>query len=637
MRRRRRGLYARMVIPNYFRLTSEEDSNTITIGIGASVTTTHLKYLEYSLDEGVTWTRKTNSSSSVSIQVTLDTDESVLVRGDGIRTANNVTTNTAAHSTIVTATGSFKASGVLMTLLLGNKANENTSIGSNNYTFARLFYNSSKLTSVEDLIFPPDVSVSCYRYMFNACTSLTKGPVLPATTLTTDCYRYMFSGCTKINYIKMLATDVSASNCLYYWLPDTRTGMLFHRSPSATWWIAGKNGIPAESILFDDTEETAEEETFIDSEVHRIVLATYGNKLGGASAYARWKNNIKIGGVDNKILKKQLANVISIFAEFRGNTVIEDFSDLTKFTGLTYIGAASLNYTYSSGTAGFAGCTNLKYITIPNTVISICGGYVYQNGCFYNTAIESIVIPDSVQATCNRLFDSCAQLKTVRWSSNLPTRVNTGTYYTYVFNECSNLETITNYPQTGIVPNYNFYGCSKLDLLSFLPLLQQASTIGNGCIQGTKVTNLPTDIILYNVVALDASASPGNLAGIGRRRLFLPRCTTITNYGLGGNAASLVDLGNVTGSYFYPGRGNSTTNTITVVLRSTAVPTFSTFNKTNVRRIYVYSSIIDAFKADSKCSTAASITFAIGGTEWVDEFGSSDEWADYPNGISPFN
>ena len=60
--------------------------------------------------------------------------------------------------------------------------------------------------------------------MFRNCTSLTTAPELPATTLAESCYSYMFYGCTKLESVTMLATDVSASDCLYDWITDAGTG-----------------------------------------------------------------------------------------------------------------------------------------------------------------------------------------------------------------------------------------------------------------------------------------------------------------------------------------------------------------------------------------------------------------------------
>ena len=43
---------------------------------------------------------------------------------------------------------------------------------------------------------PTALATSCYRSMFQGCTSLTIAPALPATTLADRCYRSMFSDCT---------------------------------------------------------------------------------------------------------------------------------------------------------------------------------------------------------------------------------------------------------------------------------------------------------------------------------------------------------------------------------------------------------------------------------------------------------
>lgn len=648
IRRRYSAITARRKGTHYFRLTAEEDDVTFTIDIGnlignGSFNNNYFQYIEYSTDEGRTWV-KTIHPNRTTQTITISNiglNNSVLLRGSAKSLSVNSGGQSSAYNTTIKADKNFSVKGVLMTLLIPD-ADKNTPITDGQAQFKHLFHpqnsTTGKCIDAGDLIMPSGVTNGCYYAMFSGNSQLRRAPKLPATTLATNCYRDMFVGCTALTYVNMQALDISASNCLTEWLPAaTMLNLEFHRNPGATWWVVGKNGIPQQSVLFDDTEPLQEKETFIDPEVQRIVIANWGNRKpkntsysGGGQAHYEFKSGIRIGGVDGKVLKRQLANVRTILTEFKGSSIV-DFSDLAeKFPNLYSLGAEWGGY-YGGLSSCFQDCTSLKYITIPNTVKYLGAAYTYSNGCFQGSGIESIYIPDSVTASGDHLFYNCTKLKTVRWSSNLPTRVNTTDFYSNVFDSCSNLETIENYPTTigSIVPAYNWKNCSKLDIFQFYPLLQGAVNIGTGSISGTKVTNLPQDLIFYNLVSC-AGASPGNLAGVGRRRLFLPKVTTISQYGLANNSASLIDLGNVTGTYFFPGNGNSSTNTVTVILRSTAVPTFSTFNKTNVQRIYVYDSIIDDFKADSKCSTAASITFAIGGEEWATEFGSSYEYADYP-------
>lgn len=644
IRRRYSAITARRKGTHYFRLTAEEDDVTFTIDIGnlignESFNNNYFQYIEYSTNGGRTWVRtihpnRTQQTITIS---NIGLNNSVLLRGSAKSLSVNSGGQSPAYNTTIKADKNFSVKGVLMTLLIPD-ADKNTPITDGQAQFKHLFHpqnsTTGKCIDAGDLIMPSGVTTSCYYAMFSGNSQLRRAPKLPATTLATNCYRDMFVGCTALTYVNMQALDISASNCLTEWLPVTMSNLEFHRNPGATWWVVGKNGIPYQSVLFDDTEPLQEKETFIDPEVQRIVIENWGNRKpknttysGGGATHFEFKNGIRIGGVDGKVLKRQLTNVRTILTEFKGSSIV-DFSDLaTKFPNLYSLGAEWNNY-YGGMSSCFQNCTSLKYITIPNTVVYLGAAYTYSNGCFQGSGIESIYIPDSVTTSGDHLFYNCSSLKTVRWSSNLPTRVNPSDFFDGIFNGCSNLETIENYPTTigSIIPANNWRSCSKLDISQFYPLLQGAVNIGTGSISGTNVTNLPQDLILLNLVSC-AGLSPGNLAGVGRRRLFLPKVTNISQYGLANNSASLIDLGNVTGTYFYPGNGNSSTNTVTVILRSTAVPTFSTFNKTNVRRIYVYQDIINDFI--TTYSAASTITYPIGGTEWIDDYGNEDEYADW--------
>ena len=59
----------------------------------------------------------------------------------------------------------------------------------------------------------PTMESYCYYYMFRGCTSLTKAPALPATTLADYCYGNMFYGCTALIQAPALPATTLASNC----------------------------------------------------------------------------------------------------------------------------------------------------------------------------------------------------------------------------------------------------------------------------------------------------------------------------------------------------------------------------------------------------------------------------------------
>ena len=60
------------------------------------------------------------------------------------------------------------------------------------------------------------LATCCYQRMFYDCTSLTKAPVLPATTLEKDCYSSMFSGCTSLTKAPELPANTLAQSCYWY-------------------------------------------------------------------------------------------------------------------------------------------------------------------------------------------------------------------------------------------------------------------------------------------------------------------------------------------------------------------------------------------------------------------------------------
>lgn len=99
--------------------------------------------------------------------------------------------------------------------------------------YQNMFKGCTSLTTAPEL--PATTLASgCYQSMFYGCTSLTTAPELPATTLADYCYEYMFSGCSKLNYIKMLATDISATSCLYNWVKGVASSGTFVKNSAMT-------------------------------------------------------------------------------------------------------------------------------------------------------------------------------------------------------------------------------------------------------------------------------------------------------------------------------------------------------------------------------------------------------------------
>lgn len=108
----------------------------------------------------------------------------------------------------------------------------------------RMFYGSkitnSPFSRLQDIVYN-----NCYNNMFRMCVNLTTAPELPATTLAEGCYLEMFLGCTNLNYIKMLATDISATDCLKYWVNNVASTGTFVKNAAMTSLPTGTSGIPS--------------------------------------------------------------------------------------------------------------------------------------------------------------------------------------------------------------------------------------------------------------------------------------------------------------------------------------------------------------------------------------------------------
>lgn len=144
-----------------------------------------------------------------------------------------------------------------------------TTLGNN--CLQRMFINCTSLTTPPPYLKADKVVASCYYAMFSGCSKLetapeiwattasgtqwmremfygckliTDAPVLHITTLASNAYYRMFYGCNALRYIKMMATDISASNCLYQWVSNVAATGTFVKNSAATWTTTGVNGIP---------------------------------------------------------------------------------------------------------------------------------------------------------------------------------------------------------------------------------------------------------------------------------------------------------------------------------------------------------------------------------------------------------
>ena len=166
--------------PLTFRAT--QDGSTVTLVKNGSPSGD----FQTSRDGGNTW-----ADYTIGTAITLNTDDEVSFRANIDRTSEQSNRNYFHFNT----TGKIEAWHNVMSLYRANDfATYNTAM---NYSFYRLFYGCTSLTKAPAL---PATTLAgyCYSSMFYGCTSLTEAPALPATTLAIYCYNRMFEGCTSL-------------------------------------------------------------------------------------------------------------------------------------------------------------------------------------------------------------------------------------------------------------------------------------------------------------------------------------------------------------------------------------------------------------------------------------------------------
>ena len=168
------------------------------------------KTIQYSTDNGSTWTSLTTSTTAQELGGTLNVGDKVLVKG------TNTTYGTGSYYNTFGGTAKVNVYGNIMSLISGDDFANNKTFTAK-YTFYRLFNSYTNLLTADNLILPATtLADDCYDNMFRDCTSLVNAPVLPATTLASSCYQYMFYGCTSIENAPELPATTLTSSCYYY-------------------------------------------------------------------------------------------------------------------------------------------------------------------------------------------------------------------------------------------------------------------------------------------------------------------------------------------------------------------------------------------------------------------------------------
>lgn len=292
-RRRYMGGGAAPVAWSGVTLTAVEDC-TFTFTLGSSLTAAQYEYLEYSLDQGATWTRLTNVNSTTvtATTTTVTTGNTVYVRGSGTKIGYF---NNASN---ISASGLFDASGDIMSLLYPSGYTGKELVSTYDFEglfrattirdasqlilsptvlttrcYCNMFYNCTSLISapqmnftscaatscyamfrgctnlvnVQETLYPTTLASQCYGQMFTGCKALVNAPALPATALVSGCYNGMFNDCTSLQYLKCMTLTELSTTYSQWWVLGVPSGGTFVKNSAATWTDTfTRNTIPSE-------------------------------------------------------------------------------------------------------------------------------------------------------------------------------------------------------------------------------------------------------------------------------------------------------------------------------------------------------------------------------------------------------
>ena len=144
-----------------------------------------------------------------------------------------------------------------------------------------------------------------------------------------------------------------------------------------------------------------------------------------------------------------------------GTLGISDFTTLRNIQSLEHLDISRVNLSVLP-TEAFLKCTNIKSVTLPNTLTAI------GTQAFCGSSLVSISIPAGVKTIGNGTFNLCTSLQTVTFEKGSQLKAfENSSGWGGVFQSCTSLTTIE-IPASVETIGYNaFFGCSSLKTVTF--------------------------------------------------------------------------------------------------------------------------------------------------------------------------
>ena len=359
--------------------------------------------INYSTDEGATWT-----------ELAANTPSPTVSEGSKIMWRAEITPGSSYPSFGIgtfSSTGNFNVEGNAMSLLYGDDFVGKTSLEGKNYAFRYLFSGCTKAISAENLSLPATTLASgCYSSMFYGCTSLTTAPQLPATELASECYSSMFRGCTNLTTAPQLPATTLANYC-YYGMFTVCTSLTTAPELLATTLASNCYNSMFQGCISLTTAPELPATTLADSCYYHMFYdcesLTTAPELPATTLAGSCYNSMFLGCTNLTIAPELPATTLA------SNCYQYMFNGCTSLTIALELPATTLaNNCYQNM---FNGCTSLTAAPqLPATTLaSGCYGYMFY-GCTSLTTAPQLPATTLVSTCYNYMFYGCTSLNYIK-------------------------------------------------------------------------------------------------------------------------------------------------------------------------------------------------------------------------------
>ena len=424
------------------------------------------KTIEYSKDNGQTWTSITSVSGNYPIIPVLS-GETVQFRGNNAAYGDR---DALYSNCFWGSTCQFKVKGNIMSLI--SKTNfKNLKSFSQNFALNHLFYECTGLTDASNLMLPATtLSQYCYAGMFDGCSSLTNIPDILSTTLAHGCYQSMFQNCTSL-------TGVSSN-----YLPATNlsgAGGCYHTMFRGCSSLINVPNLPATTLSAYCYTHMFESCTS---------LTTVPTNLLPATTLTEGCYGVMFKGCTNLVNAPELLAIT--FGQLSCSNMFSDCTSLINPPSSIGTSATTLSGGNQCCYDMFEGCTSLT--TAPELPATTLASNCYSNmfgGCTSLTTAPELPATTLAPACYSNMFSGCTSFTT---APELPATTLADSCYASMFNGCTSLTTAPELPATTLALGcyrFMFSGCTNLNYIKCLATDISASNCTNGWVINVQTSS----------------------------------------------------------------------------------------------------------------------------------------------------